>query len=141
MCTALQLGGDAEQPWFMTSSIKPEIYNLPLRRQRPSHRHEQTNCQRSDVQFRRYYRGLTNTHADRQTHTHRHAHHNTPLPYWGRSNQHRPNHCIDCIHSNVLIFSKHSCTALQLRLKQARPILRGDMRDFSCVEIVEYVAK
>ena len=26
--TALQLGGDVEQPWLMTSSIKPEVYNI-----------------------------------------------------------------------------------------------------------------
>ena len=34
VCTALPLGGDVEQPWLMTSSIKPEVHNVSLRRQR-----------------------------------------------------------------------------------------------------------
>ena len=33
VCTALQLGGDVEQPWLMTSSIKAEVYNVSLRHQ------------------------------------------------------------------------------------------------------------
>ena len=33
MCTALQLGGDVEQPWLMTSSIKPEVHKISIRRQ------------------------------------------------------------------------------------------------------------
>ena len=32
--TALELGGDVEQPLLSTSSIKPEIHNVPPRRQR-----------------------------------------------------------------------------------------------------------
>ena len=39
------------------------------------------------MQSRRYDRGQTNTYTDRQTD--RHAYHNTPLPYRGRSNNFR----------------------------------------------------
>jgi len=37
ICATLQLNGDVEQLWLManmTSSIKPEVYNVSLRRQR-----------------------------------------------------------------------------------------------------------
>jgi len=30
VCAALQLGGDVEQPRLMTSSTKPEVYNISL---------------------------------------------------------------------------------------------------------------
>jgi len=33
MCTALQLGGDVEQPWLMTSYIKSEVHKISIRRQ------------------------------------------------------------------------------------------------------------
>ena len=71
----------------MTSSIKPEIRNVSLRRQRigPSRGIGQvTRINNILVKigrvFRRYDRGQTNTHRD--------THHNIPLPYreGGRSN-------------------------------------------------------
>jgi len=56
----------------MTSSIKPEIHNVSLRRQRRTEPRPQVTCikswWRSDVQFRRQDRGQTHTHADRHVH-------------------------------------------------------------------------
>jgi len=34
VCTALQLGGDVEQPRLMTSSIKSKVHNVSLRHQK-----------------------------------------------------------------------------------------------------------
>ena len=89
MCTALQLGGDVEQPWLMTSSIKPEVYNLSLRRQRRTEPRPYVTCRKKIGEDRTCNAG--DMIADRHTHrqTHRHAQHNTPLPYRGRRNDSR----------------------------------------------------
>jgi len=58
VCAALQLGGDVEQPRFMS---KYDVIR-------------ETGCAWHIIR-----RGQTNTH----TNTDRHAHHNTPLPYQG----------------------------------------------------------
>ena len=69
MCTALQLGGDVEQPRLVTSSIKPEVDNISLRRQKRTeprpwdgYMHKKFGEDRT--------RGTEDTFADRQTHTH-----------------------------------------------------------------------
>ena len=66
----------------MTSSVKPEIRNISLRRHRRTEPRTRVTCtneiwRRSGVQFGRYDRGQTNTDI------HSHDHHNTPLRYRG----------------------------------------------------------
>jgi len=84
----------------MTSSIKPEVRNVSLRRQRRTEPRPQVICAKNSVKIGRV---VPNRQiADRRTHTHRdrHAHHNTPLPYWGRSKNWEPRnesrHCRPC---------------------------------------------
>jgi len=62
----------------MTSSIKPEMHNVSLRHQR-----RQSHCYRQHAQNFGEDRTCTSEDmiADTRTHTHRHAHYNTPLPY------------------------------------------------------------
>jgi len=71
----------------MTSSIKPEVHHVSIRRQTDKDRaramcnmhkkfDEDRTCSSEDD------RGQTNTHTD----THRQAHYNTALPNRGRSN-------------------------------------------------------
>ena len=56
MCTALQLGGDVEQPWLMskmTSSIKPDVHNVSLRRQRRTEPWSYVTCTKNLVKIGR----------------------------------------------------------------------------------------
>jgi len=79
----------------MTSSIKPEVHNVSLRRQRREDRAtvtdnthknfgEDRTCSSEDMIVDRQTGRQTDRHT--HTHTHTHAHHNTPLSYRGRSN-------------------------------------------------------
>jgi len=63
---------------IMMSFIKPEVHNVSLRCQKRTEPRPQVACVIILMKIRRYDR--------RQTDTDRHAHHNTPLPYRGRSN-------------------------------------------------------
>ena len=88
VCTALQLGGDVEQPWLMTSSIKKEVYNVSLRRQRRTEPRPQAACTKLVKIGRvgpKIWSRTDITHI--QTNAHRHAPNNTPPPYWGRNNE------------------------------------------------------
>ena len=71
----------------MTSSIKPEVHNISLRRQKWTEPRLSVTCTKNLAKIGRVV--SEDMVADRQTHTHpdRHAHHNTPLPYRGRSNK------------------------------------------------------
>jgi len=81
--TSINLGLRAN----MTSSIKPEVHNLSLRRQRD-------RATATGNMLKKFGEDRTCSFddmiADRQTYTHthtqRHAHHNTPLPCRGRGN-------------------------------------------------------
>jgi len=52
--TALELGGDVEQPWLSTSSIKPEVHNgITIRRQSRIEPRSQVNMHKKLVKIGR----------------------------------------------------------------------------------------
>jgi len=76
VCTALQLGGDVEQPWLMSSSTKPEVHNVSLRRQ--SRTEPRPHITRKKI-GQDQTRSSEDMIADKRTQTDRHANHDTPL--------------------------------------------------------------
>ena len=89
------LGGDVEQTWLMranmASSIKPEVHNVSLRRQRTTEPRPSVTCTKHLMKIgcavpRMRSRTEKHTHTQTDTQTVRHAYHNTQLPNQGRSN-------------------------------------------------------
>jgi len=84
VCTALQLDGDVEQPWLMskrangTSSIKQEVHNVSLRRQKKTQPRLQATCKKIGEDRTCSSKDMI---AERQTD--RHGHQNTLFPYRG----------------------------------------------------------
>jgi len=95
VCTALQLsvqlGGNVEQPWLMSKHgvihKTGSTYHYAARGG-PSHGHRQHAQKLVEDQTCSFEDMI----ADRHTHTDRHAYHNTPHSYRGRSN--KLNFCI-----------------------------------------------